>query len=327
MPVFNDYLDCWDVGMLLGLRVADRAAPQDDGPLFDGLQGYLPAGKQLPGVPDAAYAGNDCHQLHVPALQRQSIQKNTVRSMLNGTIRVLDECGSTNTEAADRSRYRHGDAVIAVSQTAGRDSGGHRWVTAPGENLTFTLVVESTFLPVARQFLLSEIAALAVVDTLRALRHRGADQVDERCLCRRPESLRHADRAHARKGGTGPFAAGGSASMSIRPNSRSGGAESLLDADAHGADLRRAGGVRHSSTRCFGARYDRLTEPDRGRRIRSRITGRSSTGLGRPGRFFVPGRGRGGRYESAGWPPTAPLQVEIDGRVRGFLFREIEFVL
>ena len=85
--------------------------------------------------------------------------------MLYGDVVILDECGSTNVEAAS-ARYRHGDSVIAVRQTAGRGQRGHNWSSAPGENLTFSMVLKPEFLPVARQFLLSEAVALGVVDTL-----------------------------------------------------------------------------------------------------------------------------------------------------------------
>jgi len=74
---------------------------------------------------------------------------------------------STNDEARD-PRYRHGDVIWAECQTAGRGQRGHVWTSPEGENLTFTLVLEPRFLPVGRQFLLSEAIALALVDTLAA---------------------------------------------------------------------------------------------------------------------------------------------------------------
>lgn len=83
-----------------------------------------------------------------------------------GRVDILQECGSTNIEAADKERYSHGDAVIAVRQTAGRGQRGHKWDSREGENLTFSIVFEPTFLPVTEQFLLSEAVALAISDTL-----------------------------------------------------------------------------------------------------------------------------------------------------------------
>jgi len=82
-----------------------------------------------------------------------------------GTI-ILEQCGSTNTEAKDREKYSHGDTVIALRQTEGRGQRGHSWDSAPGENLTFSLVLEPLAVPVAEQFILSQTVALAVADTL-----------------------------------------------------------------------------------------------------------------------------------------------------------------
>ncbi len=81
---------------------------------------------------------------------------------------ILDTVGSTNIEASRRDLYSHGDAVIALEQTAGRGQRGNRWSSRPGENLTFSLVVEPSFLETRRQFLLSECTALALTDTLNS---------------------------------------------------------------------------------------------------------------------------------------------------------------
>lgn len=72
---------------------------------------------------------------------------------------------STNSEVR-KPGYRHGDAVIAKEQTAGRGQRGNKWSSKAGENLTFSLVWEPTFLEAKRQFLLSEAVALALTDAL-----------------------------------------------------------------------------------------------------------------------------------------------------------------
>ena len=77
----------------------------------------------------------------------------------------FDTLGSTNDEARN-PLYREGDVVIAERQTAGRGQRGHTWESAEGQNITFSLILEPTFLPVNEQFLLSEVLALALVDTL-----------------------------------------------------------------------------------------------------------------------------------------------------------------
>lgn len=80
-------------------------------------------------------------------------------------VLIYKSLPSTNTEVK-KPGYRHGDAVIAKEQTAGRGQRGNRWSSNPGENLTFSLVWEPTFLEAKRQFLLSEAVALALTDTL-----------------------------------------------------------------------------------------------------------------------------------------------------------------
>lgn len=77
----------------------------------------------------------------------------------------FDILGSTNDEARNPA-YREGDIVIAERQTTGRGQRGHVWVSAEGENLTFSLILEPRFLPANEQFLLTEILALGLVDTL-----------------------------------------------------------------------------------------------------------------------------------------------------------------
>lgn len=72
---------------------------------------------------------------------------------------------SSNDEAT-QPLYREGDVILAQCQTAGRGQRGHRWESREGENLTFSLVLEPTFLPPSEQFLISECVALGVCDAL-----------------------------------------------------------------------------------------------------------------------------------------------------------------
>lgn len=78
----------------------------------------------------------------------------------------FEELTSTNDEAR-LDRYTEGDLIVAERQTAGRGQRGHTWLSPEGENLTFTLVVEPKFLAARDQFLISEVAALALSDTFR----------------------------------------------------------------------------------------------------------------------------------------------------------------
>ncbi len=77
----------------------------------------------------------------------------------------FDILGSTNDEARNPA-YREGDIIVAERQTAGRGQRGHTWESAEGQNLTFSLILEPRFLPINEQFLLTEVLALGLVDTL-----------------------------------------------------------------------------------------------------------------------------------------------------------------
>lgn len=65
--------------------------------------------------------------------------------------------------------------VYADGQTAGRGQGSNHWESEPGKNLTFSVLVHPTMVPVMRQFLLSEAGALALWDVLG--QYLGADDV------------------------------------------------------------------------------------------------------------------------------------------------------
>ena len=77
----------------------------------------------------------------------------------------LDITASTNDDARDE-KYREGDVVWADFQTAGRGQRGHLWHSRKGENLTFSAVLEPSFVPIAEQFSVSEVVALSLVDML-----------------------------------------------------------------------------------------------------------------------------------------------------------------
>ncbi|MEE1168368.1 MAG: biotin--[acetyl-CoA-carboxylase] ligase, partial [Alistipes sp.] len=78
----------------------------------------------------------------------------------------IEQTTSTNDEAR-RDVYDHLDAIWSEHQTAGRGQRGHTWHSVEGENVTFSVVLKPTFLPVVEQFLLSEIVAISLVDTMK----------------------------------------------------------------------------------------------------------------------------------------------------------------
>lgn len=67
--------------------------------------------------------------------------------------------------ALSRNYYlEEGFVLIADSQSAGRGQGSNKWESEPGKNLTFSLLLRPSFLPVAHQFDLMQALSLAVVD-------------------------------------------------------------------------------------------------------------------------------------------------------------------
>jgi len=83
-------------------------------------------------------------------------------------IVTLDSVESTNKycEALDLAQVEDFTCYWALAQTAGIGQRGNYWETAPGMNLTFSLILHPTFLPADRQFRLTQALSLAVVDFL-----------------------------------------------------------------------------------------------------------------------------------------------------------------
>ena len=97
-------------------------------------------------------------------------------SMPNSTVekpRIIrvEETHSTNSllrEWLEREPLPTGSVIVADFQTAGRGQVGNVWESERGKNLTFSLVLYPQALPVNQQFLISQIAALSVKETLDA---------------------------------------------------------------------------------------------------------------------------------------------------------------
>ena len=83
----------------------------------------------------------------------------------------LEATHSTNQylrELHEKEPLGEGSVVLADYQTAGKGQTGNSWESAPGENLTFSLLLCPGFLPANRQFLISQITALALKAALDA---------------------------------------------------------------------------------------------------------------------------------------------------------------
>ncbi len=81
----------------------------------------------------------------------------------------LPSCHSTNDIAAELVRdqsFPEGTVVITDEQTKGKGQRGSIWVTKPGQNLTFSIVLRPNFLLVSEQFMISKAIAVGVCSYL-----------------------------------------------------------------------------------------------------------------------------------------------------------------
>lgn len=84
----------------------------------------------------------------------------------------LSSVDSTNNYAAmlvSNDNAVHGTVILADEQTAGRGQRGAKWQSESGSNLLMSIILKPDNLSVDRQFLLTQIASLAVVDLLRKI--------------------------------------------------------------------------------------------------------------------------------------------------------------
>lgn len=86
---------------------------------------------------------------------------------MEAEIRWVEEATSTNSLlAASAADAVHGYVIAARRQTAGRGQRGNSWESAPGMNLTFSMLLRPTAIEAASQFRLSMIISLGVCEAL-----------------------------------------------------------------------------------------------------------------------------------------------------------------
>lgn len=84
-------------------------------------------------------------------------------------IKKIDSTTSTNSFASELANEIDGDfAVMAREQTAGRGQRGNSWESAPGKNVTLSILLRPNggIIP-TEQFVLSQCASIGVVETVR----------------------------------------------------------------------------------------------------------------------------------------------------------------
>ncbi len=85
-------------------------------------------------------------------------------------FKILDTVDSTNNYAMAKVRAgmaKHGMAVFAMEQTAGKGQRGKTWQTQPGQNIALSLILNTNSLRTDQQFYLSMCIALAVNDFIK----------------------------------------------------------------------------------------------------------------------------------------------------------------
>ena len=83
-------------------------------------------------------------------------------------IKWHDELDSTNDELLRHIHdYDNLSVIAAVNQTAGRGQRGNRWLSAPGDNLTFSLLVKPEGFPVREFMAFTFLATLVIRDFLQ----------------------------------------------------------------------------------------------------------------------------------------------------------------
>jgi len=81
----------------------------------------------------------------------------------------IKETTSTNqylSELSEKETLLEGTIVVAETQTAGRGLLNNYWESEAGKNITCSLLLYPTFLPVEQHFMLSKVVALGVKNTL-----------------------------------------------------------------------------------------------------------------------------------------------------------------
>jgi len=99
------------------------------------------------------------------------LQSNTFSSFFSGqNLITLIRVPSTNDylkqELSKSTPFNEGTVIMAEEQTAGKGQAGSKWVSEPGKNLTFSLLLKPTFLSPVHQFDLNIMVCVSIFETL-----------------------------------------------------------------------------------------------------------------------------------------------------------------
>jgi len=101
-----------------------------------------------------------------------TLQNNIFSGLFVGqNLVTLKEVDSTNNYLKDllsnSKPVVEGTVIMAEAQYAGRGQQQNKWLSEPGKNLTFSLLLKPSFLPVNQQFDLTRAISLGVIDALK----------------------------------------------------------------------------------------------------------------------------------------------------------------
>lgn len=92
--------------------------------------------------------------------------------MIGKNIIEIEETGSTNLYASDLLRSKEipeGTVISAFRQSSGRGLGSNSWESEAGKNLTISIILYPSFLPIEKQFMLNKVVSLGVYDIITKL--------------------------------------------------------------------------------------------------------------------------------------------------------------
>ena len=86
------------------------------------------------------------------------------------TIKEVDSTNSfLKTLLSNSKPVPEGTVIMAESQYAGRGQQQNKWHSEPGKNLTFSILLTPSFLPVSQQFDLTRVVSLGVYEALHPI--------------------------------------------------------------------------------------------------------------------------------------------------------------
>jgi BirA family biotin operon repressor/biotin-[acetyl-CoA-carboxylase] ligase len=103
-----------------------------------------------------------------------TLQNNTFSGLFIGqNLVTLTEVDSTNNflkqSLANSTPFAEGTVIMAESQFAGRGQQQNRWLSEPGKNLTVSILLKPSFLPIGAQFNLNVAISVGIIKAMEKL--------------------------------------------------------------------------------------------------------------------------------------------------------------